>query len=85
MTIYLLDDAKGRVQELIAGTSPGPGARFRDVVASGRAHREILRAGPQPFGGRPHRHVGRRGAGGLGLTLFGSTTQHVVRAASCPV
>ena len=30
-----------------------------------------------------NRHA--QGRGGLGLTLFGSTTQQVVRAATCPV
>ncbi len=29
--------------------------------------------------------MGAQGRGGVGLTLFGSTTQQVVRAATCPV
>jgi nucleotide-binding universal stress UspA family protein len=29
--------------------------------------------------------MGAQGRGGLGLALFGSTTQQVVRAATCPV
>jgi nucleotide-binding universal stress UspA family protein len=29
--------------------------------------------------------MGAQGHGGLGLALFGSTTQQVVRAAECPV
>jgi nucleotide-binding universal stress UspA family protein len=53
------------------------------MVAVGRAYREILRVAADP----PTDLIvmGAQGRGGLGHTLFGSTTQQVVRAATCPV
>ena len=54
-----------------------------DVVVFGRAHREILRAAEA----KPADLIvmGAQGRGGIGLALFGSTTQQVVRGAMCPV
>jgi nucleotide-binding universal stress UspA family protein len=79
---HLIDDAHQRVKALIAGEPRRP-AGVRDVVAVGKPYREILRlAGESPI---DLIVMGAQGRGGLGLTLFGSTTQEVVRAAQCPV
>ena len=79
---YLIDDARARVQALVA-EEPRTWATIQDVVVLGRAHREILRIAADS---RTDLIVmGAQGRGGLGLTLFGSTTQQVVRAAQCPV
>jgi nucleotide-binding universal stress UspA family protein len=53
------------------------------VLASGRAHREILRAAETNEADLIV--MGAQGRGGVGLALFGSTTQQVVRGAGCPV
>ena len=54
-----------------------------DVVVFGRAYREVLRAADT----KPADLIvmGAQGTGGIGLALFGSTTQQVVRGAMCPV
>jgi nucleotide-binding universal stress UspA family protein len=53
------------------------------IVGYGKAYREVLRVAAE-------RHadlivLGVQGRGAIDLTLFGSTTHHVIRAASCPV
>jgi nucleotide-binding universal stress UspA family protein len=53
------------------------------AVVEGRAYREILRHATE---GRADLIVmGGHGRGALDLLVFGSTTHHVVRSASCPV
>ena len=54
-----------------------------NMVVLGRAHREILQAAETT----PADLIvmGAQGRGGVGLALFGSTTQQVVRSAGCPV
>ena len=79
---HLLDDAHSRLRALIAEPPVNQGT-IEDVVAAGRAYREILKTAEE-------RAVdlivmGAQGRGNMGLTLFGSTTQQVVRAATCPV
>ena len=59
------------------------GGDIAEAVALGRAHREILRIATE-------RHcdlivMGVRGRGPVDLTFFGSTTNQVVRRATCPV
>jgi nucleotide-binding universal stress UspA family protein len=78
----LLDDARQRLRALVA-EEPRTWCDIRDEVVAGRAHREILRLAEA----RPADLIvmGAQGRGGLGLALFGSTTQQVVRGASCPV
>jgi nucleotide-binding universal stress UspA family protein len=78
----LIDDARQRVQTLVADES-GSGSAIEDSVVLGRAGREILRAAADS--GTDLIVMGAQGRGGLGLALFGSTTQQVVRAATCPV
>lgn len=55
----------------------------KEVTSVGKVHREILRVA------REHRSelivMGVAGHRGVGDRVFGSTTQHVVRAAVCPV
>jgi len=53
------------------------------AVATGRAHREILRVAGE--GAADLIVMGVLGRGALDLMLFGSTTQQVVRQALCPV
>lgn len=79
---YLIDDARQRVRSLVADQS-GTGSAIEDRVVVGRAYREIL--GVAADSGTDLIVMGAQGRGGLGLTLFGSTTQQVVRAATCPV
>jgi len=79
---YLIDDARERVQALVAD-EPRTWTAIQDVVVLGRAHREILRNAADSMADLIV--MGAQGRGGLGLTLFGSTTQQVVRAATCPV
>lgn len=74
--------AQQSVQELTASFGNGSGA-IAQLVGLGRPHREILRHAAE-------RHadlivMGVRGRGPIDLTLFGSTTNHVVRRATCPV
>jgi nucleotide-binding universal stress UspA family protein len=79
---YLIEDAHSRLQALLAD-EPHTWCGLEDVVVIGRAYREIL----DTAAARKTDLIvmGARGRGGGGLTLFGSTTQQVVRAATCPV
>jgi len=79
---HLIDVARKRVQALIA-EEPRTWSAIREVILLGVAHREILRVAialPADL-----IVMGAQGRGGVGLTLFGSATQQVVRAAPCPV
>lgn len=75
-------EADERVRSLVANESR-TWAQIGRVVVFGRAYREILRAAETK-----HAELvvmGTQGRGGVDLALFGSTTQHVVRGAACPV
>ena len=79
---HLTDEAHQRLRELAAGKSRAA-SQIEEVVATGRAYREVLATAAE-------RQVdlivmGSQGRGAVGLALFGSTTQQVVRAAECPV
>jgi nucleotide-binding universal stress UspA family protein len=79
---YMIADAEERLRNLVAGESR-TWSDLDSAVVLGRAHREILRAAEAT---PPDLIVmGAQGRGGVGLVLFGSTTQQVVRGASCPV
>ena len=79
---YMVADAKERLRSLAADESRA-WCEIEDTVVTGRAHREILRAAEAT---PPDLIVmGAQGRGGVGLALFGSTTQQVVRHAACPV
>jgi len=79
---HLLDDAHLRLRTLIAD-QPGETGGIEDVVVAGRAYREVLKTADTR--GADLIVMGAQGRGGVGLTLFGSTTQQVVRGATCPV
>jgi nucleotide-binding universal stress UspA family protein len=79
---YLIQDARERVRTLVAEESRTWSA-IEERVVIGRAYREILKVAAES--GTDLIVMGAQGRGGLGLTLFGSTTQQVVRAATCPV
>ena len=79
---YMLADAKQRLRSLVAEESQA-WCEVDDVIVSGRAHREILRAAEETSASLIV--MGAQGRGGMGLALFGSTTQQVVRSAACPV
>lgn len=78
----IVEDARARLRSLIAGESR-TWVEIDDDVVFGRPHREILRAAEA----RPPDLIvmGAQGRGGIGLALFGSTTQQIVRLAACPV
>jgi nucleotide-binding universal stress UspA family protein len=79
---YLIEDASRRLQALVVEKSR-TGLRIEGRVIFGRAYREILEVASDS--GTDLIVMGAQGRGGIGLTLFGSTTQQVVRAATCPV
>ena len=54
-----------------------------ECVTLGRAYKEILRMAAEQSADMIV--MGTRGHGPVGRMLFGSTSHHVVRAASCPV
>ncbi len=79
---YMVKDATERLRTLVTEESRA-WCEIDDVIVSGRAHREILRvAEAQPS---DLIVMGAQGRGGVGLALFGSTTQQIVRSAPCPV
>jgi nucleotide-binding universal stress UspA family protein len=79
---HLVDDAKRRLRSLVAEESR-TWCEIDEIIASGRAHREILRAAEA--GSVDLIVMGAQGRGGVELALFGSTTEQVVRGAACPV
>ena len=79
---YLIEDADERLRRLLADEGR-QWSEMKGVVVIGRPHREILRtAAAQPT---DLIVMGAQGRGGVELALFGSTTQQVVRGATCPV
>ena len=79
---HLTEDAHERMRTLIAEAA-GLRCEFEHVVVLGRAHREIVQAAVAKEADLIV--MGAQGRGGVGLRLFGSTTQQVVRSATCPV
>ena len=81
--LYLTERVIGR--EIWHYTAPYPYGWMQvdTVIVFGRAHREILRAAET----KPADLIvmGAQGRGGIGLAVFGSTTQQIVRGATCPV
>jgi nucleotide-binding universal stress UspA family protein len=71
-----------RLQALLSEDGRTAGSA-ETLVTLGRAHREVVRVAEEQ---RADTIVmGAQGRGGVGLALFGSTTQQVVRNATCPV
>jgi nucleotide-binding universal stress UspA family protein len=79
---YLDTDARERLDRTLRDELGGRPA-VRAQVAGGRSWREVLRAARE--GQADLVVMGVRGRGPVDLALFGSTTQHVVRGAACPV
>jgi nucleotide-binding universal stress UspA family protein len=79
----LVDDAAVRLRDLVQAAGAPAAGEVEQVVALGRAYREILRLAGEK--GSDLIVMGAQGRGGIGLALFGSTTQQVVRGAPCPV
>ena len=79
---FMVEDAQERLRSLVAEESR-TWVEIDDVVVFGRAYREILRAADT----KPADLIvmGAQGRGGIGLALFGSTTQQIVRGSMCPV
>jgi nucleotide-binding universal stress UspA family protein len=79
---YLAADAVDRLRLLVSEESR-TWVEIDNMVVLGRSHREILQAAETI----PANLIvmGAQGRGGVGLALFGSTTQQVVRSAECPV
>lgn len=78
----LAQDAKARLEALVAD-EPRTGCTIDEMVGTGRAHREVLRVAAERKADLVV--MGAQGRGGAGLALFGSTTQQVLRGATCPV
>jgi nucleotide-binding universal stress UspA family protein len=78
----MVDDAQERLRKLVAEESR-TWVEIADVVVFGRPYREILHAAEAKAADLIV--MGAQGRGGIGLALFGSTTQQVVRGATCPV
>ncbi len=79
---YLLEDARQRLESLVSA-EPRLNRGVRTVVVVGRAHHGILHIAADE--GADLIVMGAQGRSGAALALFGSTTQQVVRGASCPV
>ena len=75
------DDLRKRLHEAVAG-APGS-CRVESLMTHGKPWREVLRVADE----KQYDLIvmGVHGRGAADLLFFGSTTQHVVRAASCPV
>jgi nucleotide-binding universal stress UspA family protein len=79
---HLMHDAHEQLDALIAQHARVErGCKAR--VVAGRAYRQILKVSAEDAADLIV--MGAQGRGGPALTALGSTTQHVVRAASCPV
>ncbi len=78
----LIDDASKRLAELVSPETAA-GRDVTTMVVTGRADREILRIAEENRADLIA--MGAQRCGGAELALFGSTTQQVVRGASCVV
>ncbi len=81
---YVVEEANKRLADIVrhgrGGNSSPP---TTEMVVIGRAHREILRVASEQDVDLIV--MGAQGRGGAALALFGSTTQQIVRGASCAV
>lgn len=77
-----LDIARARLDALLAD-EPATSCGVEQIVVLGRPGREILKIASQQVSDLIV--MGAQGRGGVGLALVGSTTQDVIRAATCPV
>jgi nucleotide-binding universal stress UspA family protein len=79
---WLIDEAYGALHELVPDEARETG-RVGENVTFGKAYAEILRVAHDAESGLVV--LGTRGRDAVDLALFGSTTNQVVRAATCPV
>ena len=79
---YLLEDARARLNELLASEDCA-NVDVQPVVSAGRSYREILKEAEARAADLIV--MGAHGRGGLGHALTGSATNQVMRAAACPV
>ena len=79
---HSIDDARERLHAQVAQESK-IWCEIEEVVAIGRAYKAIL--AHAATSGMDLIVMGSQGTGGIELMLYGSTTHHVVRAATCPV
>ena len=77
-----IDHARQRLHALIA-EEPTTWCEIAEVVSIDRAYKAILRHAEEVTADLIV--MGAQGTGGLELMLYGSNTQHVLRAAPCPV
>jgi nucleotide-binding universal stress UspA family protein len=75
-------DRAARLKELLAGAGRNSGA-ISTLLARGKAYREILRIATEQS--TDLIVIGIHGRGAADLLFLGSTTQHVLRQATCPV
>lgn len=78
----LMQDTQEQLETLVTQQPPVAGG-YEAKVCAGRAYREILRVAAEDSADLII--MGAQGRGGPALTGLGSTTQQVVRAATCPV
>lgn len=78
----LIDHTRRRLHALVA-QEPTTWSEIEEVVAVDRAYKAILRHAEEVTADLIV--MGAQGTGGVELMLYGSNTQHVVRAAPCPV
>jgi nucleotide-binding universal stress UspA family protein len=79
---HVVNDAKQRLRLLVTELSEA-WCESEVLIVAGRAHREILQAAEALS--TDLIVMGAQGRGGMGLAMFGSTTEQVVRGAACPV
>ena len=77
------DDAEARALRSLVKEHIQAADKVTEVVTHGKPYREILRAASECKADLIV--IGVRGRGPVDLTLFGSTTNQVVRRATCPV
>jgi nucleotide-binding universal stress UspA family protein len=78
----MIKEARARLQQMVPEEAR-TWCKPEDLVSTGKAYREILRVALER-----QAHVivmGVHGRNPFDVMLFGSTTQHVVRGATCPV
>jgi nucleotide-binding universal stress UspA family protein len=78
----LIDHARRQLHEVVA-QEPTTWCEIEELVAVDRAYKAILHHAQEVKADLIT--MGAQGAAGLELMLYGSNTQHVLRAASCPV
>ena len=79
---YLEKDARDRLKKVVPEDAHD-WCRPREEVVGGRPWREVLRVAEESRADLVV--MGVRGRNPVDLAVFGSTTQHVVRGAKCPV